>query len=67
MAEEDFEWYARSFEELKPYKGKHIAIWQKKVIGFGETAKEAYEMAKKADPNSRPALAFIPEKEDLIL
>ncbi len=38
----------------------HVAIWNKQVIGYGETAKEAYETAKKKYPKSELALAYIP-------
>jgi hypothetical protein len=36
-------------------------------VGFGDSGKEAYEMAKKDYPKSKPTLAFIPEEEELIL
>jgi len=45
----------------------HVAIWGKRVIGFGKTAREAYEMAKRREPESEPALAYIPEDEAMIL
>jgi hypothetical protein len=42
----------------------HVAIWKKRVLGYGKTVKEAYEMAKKKNPKAEPALAYIPEDED---
>jgi hypothetical protein len=65
--DEDFIWFVRSPKELEEYKGKHVAIWKRKVVGFGDSAKEAYDKAKKEYPDSNPTLAFIPEEEDLIL
>ena len=62
--DEDFIWFVGSPEELEEYKGKRVAIWKKKVIGSGDSAKEAYDKAKK---ESNPTLAFIPEGEELIL
>ena len=63
--DEDSIWFVGSPEEFEEYKGKHVAVWKKKVIGFGDSAKEAYDKAKK---ESNPTLAFIPgEEEELIL
>jgi len=65
--DEDFLWFASSPEELKKYKGMHVAVWGRRVIGYGETAKAAYEMAKRRYPESEPALAYIPEDEAMVL
>lgn len=65
--DEDFIWYVKSPKELEGYKGKHVAIWKRKIIGFGDSAKEAYDRAKKEYPGSNPTLTFIPEEEELIL
>ena len=62
--DEDFIWFVRSPKELEEYKGKRVAIWKKKVIGFGDSAKEAYNKAKK---ESNPTLAFIPEEEEELI
>jgi len=40
---------------------------EQKIIGYGNTAKQAYDMAKKTHPKSKPTLAFIPKEEELIL
>jgi hypothetical protein len=45
----------------------HIAVWNKQIIGYGRTATEAYNMAKKNVPESQPALAYIPRDEAMIL
>jgi len=65
--DEDFLWYVEHPEAFENYKGQHVAIWNKKVIGHGNTAKQAYDMAKKNNPDSKPTLAFIPREEELIL
>jgi hypothetical protein len=65
--DEDFIWFVGSPKELEEYKGKHVAIWKREVIGFGDSAKEAYDKAKRKYPVSNPTLTFIPEEEELIL
>lgn len=65
--DEDFIWYLEHPEVFEEYRGKHVAIWNKRVIGYGESAKQAYEVAKKNYPESKPTLAFIPIEEELIL
>jgi len=63
----DFLWYVEHPEAFEDYKGQHVAIWNKKIIGHGNTAKQAHDMAKKNHPKSKPTLAFIPKEEELIL
>lgn len=65
--DEDFVWYAENPEAFEDYRGRHVAIWRKRVVGYGDSAKEAYEMAKKKYPDSKVTLAFIPREEELIL
>jgi hypothetical protein len=67
MIDEDFLWFVSSSEELKRYKGMHIAVWNKQIISYGRTAAEAYKIAKKNVPKSQPALAYIPRDEAMIL
>ena len=62
--DEDFIWFVRSPKELEEYKGKHVGGW---VIVFGDSAKEAYDKAKKEYPVSNPTLAFIPEEEEELI
>jgi len=66
-ADEDFLWFVEHPEVFEEYRGKHVAIWNKEVIGYGESARQAYEMAKKDHPGSKPTLTFIPREEELIL
>src|SRR3990172_2386931 len=42
----DFEWFASAGTDLSQFRGMHIAVYQKKVIGWGATRIEAYQMAK---------------------
>lgn len=65
--DEDFLWFAEHPEDFERYRGKHVAIWKRRVIGHGESAKEAYEMAKSAYPESEPTLTYIPIEEEIIL
>jgi len=65
--DQDFLWYVEHPEAFERYRGKHVAIWNDRVVGHGDSAKEAYEMAKKNYPESKPTLAFIPREEELIL
>lgn len=44
-----------------------MAIVDDKVAGVGDSAKEAYDMAKKKFPKESPLLAYIPTGETLIL
>jgi len=65
--DDDFLWYVEHPEAFKAYREKHVAIWNKHVAGHGSSAKEAYEMAIRNYPESKPILAFIPIEEELIL
>lgn len=67
MASKAFQWYVSNPEKLRKYAGKHVAIVDDKVVGVGDSAKEAYETAKKRLPNESPLLAYIPTGETLIL
>jgi len=60
-------WYVGHPEAFEDYKGQRVAIWNKKVIGHGKTAKQAYDMARKSYPKSKPTLAFTPKEEVLII
>lgn len=59
-ADDDFLWYVKHPEAFEGSRGKHVVIWNKRVTGYGDSAKEAYEMAKKNYPESKPTLTFIP-------
>jgi len=67
MTSKAFEWYVSNPEKLRKYAGKHVAIVDDKVVGMGDSAKEAYETAKRKFPKESPLLAYIPTGETLIL
>ena len=62
----DFEWFTSGDLDTSAYKGLTIAVFGKKVIGYGRTSVDAYKMAKKNNPTAEPAITFIPETEDSI-
>jgi len=60
--------YFASFpEELKKYRGKHVAIIEDKVVTSGDNAIEVYKKAKEKYPDKNPVLAFVPREGTLIL
>jgi len=67
MASKAFEWYISNPEELKKYTGRHVAIIDDQVIAVGDSAKEAYEIAKRKFPKEIPLLTYIPKGETLVL
>jgi len=67
MASKAFNWFVSNPEKLKKYAGKHVAIIDEEIAGFGDSAKEAYDMAKKKFPKKSPLLTYIPKGETLIL
>lgn len=67
MASKAFEWFVSNPEKLRKYAGEHVAIIDDEVAGFGSSAKEAYDMAKRKFPKKSPLLAYIPKGETLIL
>ncbi len=62
----DLEWFASEESALQRFRGKYVAIRERKVIGWGSTPIEAYRMAKHANPNAEPAITFIPETENTL-
>jgi len=64
----DFSWLTRNIVKLqKKYAGKWIAVINKKIVGAGKTAKEAYDRALKKHPFQKPLLGVVPTGECLIL
>lgn len=56
-----------SLDEQKRYANKHVALINGKIIGSGETPKEAFEMAKREFPKVKTEdilLKFIPGAEE---
>lgn len=65
MPSKDFKWFVGA--ELSEYKGRYIAIVNKRVVAHGENAKEVWTDAKRKYPEKIPALAKIPKDDILIL
>ena len=61
----DYEWFLSA--NLNNYKGKHIAIINRKVIASGNNAKEVWMKAHKKFPDKEFLMAKIPEDDVLIL
>jgi hypothetical protein len=65
--EDDFNWFFSEDLDLSSYRGKYVAVYGKRIIGWGETSVEAYNMAKAFNSQSEPAITYIAESEDVIL
>jgi len=65
--EEELNYFASFPDELKKYRGKHVAIIGNKVVASGDNAIEVYKEAKKKFPDKKPVLAYVPREETLIL
>ena len=52
--------------DLSPYIGKWIAICNKEIIAYGDSAKTVFEEAKRKCPKERSLLTKVPEKETMI-
>lgn len=64
--QEDFDWFTSGQVETDSFKGQHIAIWKKQIIGSGETPLEAERIAKAYYGNDcRPAVVYIPKDEEI--
>jgi hypothetical protein len=64
----DFLWLNQNTPDLQDrYAGKWIAVINQEVVGSGDSATEAYNMAQKRYPNVKPLLDFVPTEECLIL
>ena len=63
---EELKWFASFPEELKKFRGKHVAIIKDKIVASGDDAIEVLQKAKKQHPNKRLVLAFVPREETFI-
>ena len=61
----DIEWYAEA--DLSKYKGKYVAILDKKVVASGINAKKVIEEAKRKYPRKKSFLAKVAGDETLVL
>lgn len=64
--EEELNYFASFPEELKKYRGKHVAIIGNKVIASGYNAIKVYKKAKEKYPDKKPVLAYVPREDILI-
>ena len=65
---EDFLWLSKNTPKLQEsFQERWVAVVDKKVVGVGDDAKQAYDKAKEACPDREPLLDFIPKKELLVL
>lgn len=53
--------------DFTKYKGKYVALVDKKIVASGENAKVVLEEAKSKYPKKEIVLRKIPEEETLIL
>ena len=52
----------------KKYEGKHLAIWDRQIIGIGGDLLEASEQAEHCRPDVEPYFVYVPtEKETYLL
>lgn len=64
----DFNWLVKNTARLQQkLAGKFIAVINRRIVGTGSSAKEAYAKAKKAFPHREPLLDMVPSKEFLLL
>lgn len=63
---EDFDWFTSGKVETDSFKGKHIALWKKQIVGSGDTPLEAERIAKANNgTDCRPAVVYIPKDEEV--
>ncbi len=62
---DDFTWFLSA--SLKRYRGKHIAILNRRIIASGTNAKEVWERAHKKNPENDFLMTKVPEDDILIL
>ncbi len=56
--------FLESTDEVMEYKGKWIAILDKKIIAYGDTITEVYEQALKQHPQRTPLFHRVPTEDD---
>lgn len=67
MNDSDFAWLIEHGGELlKEHAGKWIAVAKGKVVGIGDTAPEAADLARQQDPECRFVLEHVPREVDTI-
>lgn len=67
MISKEHKWFMKHSGKLsKKYHGKHLAIIGEKIVATGETAAEAFRLAKEKHPKKKISLAYIPTKEETV-
>ena len=56
--------FLESTDEVMEYKGKWIAILDKKIIAYGDTITEVYEKTLKQYPLRTPLFHRVPTEDD---
>ena len=55
----DLEWFASHQNELELFRDKYVAIYNTRVLGWGESVREALVSAKALDIHSDPLVAYL--------
>ncbi len=63
----DFNWLNENGPKIfEQYRGKWIAVHEKKVIGVGDTATEAAEQARRDNPEAEFILEAVDNEADVV-
>jgi hypothetical protein len=63
---EDFDWFVSGKLDTDSFKGQHIAIWRRQIVGSGDTSVEAERIAKAyRGDDCRPAIVYVPRDEEV--
>ena len=67
MESTDFNWLIEKGKEIfEKYRGKWIAVYDKQVIGVGDTAPEAAEQARREKPDVEFILEAVDSEADVV-
>ncbi len=59
--------YQLSFEEMKKYKGRYVAVMDGKVVASGRGLYRKVEEIERKNPDKKILIAYIPTEDLLIL
>jgi len=59
----DLEWFASASNELDSFRGKYVAIHDKRIVGWGKTSVDAANMAKRTRDGEKAIIAYVPGSE----
>jgi hypothetical protein len=57
--------YLESMTDLKPYRGKWVAILDDKIIATGEDIEQVYDEALKISKTRTPLFTRIPKEDEI--